>query len=123
MKRSEAECFVRRLYEGVLLREPDELGFQHHVAALVSGISPTAIVEAFVGCSEFKALHDVRLFVPPGHFYSPIVDVAEASSHLDRMASKDVPRALPGISISESELLTTWSDFLPFFSDQPVSRD
>lgn len=61
----------------------------------------------------------VRLFVPPGHHYSPVVDPAEASGHLARLAAQGMPAALPGIRLDLEAMRTLWGAWLPFMESMP----
>jgi len=63
--------------------------------------------------------NDVRLFVPPGHFYSPIVNPIEADQHFLEIAAKGVPRALPGIRLDRDEMIQKWHSLLPFLKSNP----
>lgn len=49
---------------------------------------------------------DPYFFVPPGHFYSPIPDPAEARSHLEKTWGSEKP--LRGISIDDAALKKCW---------------
>jgi hypothetical protein len=66
-----------------------------------------------------------RMFVPPGHFYSPICDEAEAGAHIERVREA-APRALPGIRTDQAEMAKLWHAMLAYlnsapFSDQPAA--
>jgi hypothetical protein len=118
-KQSEATRFVTALYKGMLLREPDLAGLQRYVAALVNGRSAVSIAEEFIGCAEFKALRAVQLFVPPGHFYSPVVNPAEVGAHIDRLAAQSAIDDLPGLGMSKERMLEQWVTLLPFLRSSP----
>src|SRR5437660_1124572 len=94
-EREEAQRFVSALYRGVLRREPDEPAAMHFINAILSGRSHASIAEEFIGCEEFRSQTAVKLFVPPGHFYSPIVDPIEADRHLTSKDNHPVPEGLP----------------------------
>lgn len=89
------ERLISALYRGILRREPGPDGLKYFANALRAGRSATSIVEEFVASKEFKAQAAIRLFVPPGHFYSPIVDPAEADRYLAKLATNGVPAELP----------------------------
>lgn len=49
--------FVTSLYQGLLNREPDQLGLEHHVSALNNNQRTAAdLVRIFVGSPEFQGL-------------------------------------------------------------------
>src|SRR6266853_6219328 len=118
-ERGEAQRFVSALYRGVLRREPDEHGSTHYVNAIMAGRSRASIIEEFIGCEEFHNQTAVKLFVPPGHFYSPIVDPIEADRHLTSKEVHPAPESLPGIAIDRAEMICTWKALLPFLSTIP----
>ena len=73
---------------------------------------------------RFAKTAPIKLFVPPGHFYSPIVDPDEAERHLNKLESASMPLKLAGIKNSISDNLATWNSMLPFlrvipFQDTP----
>jgi Methyltransferase domain len=114
----EARRLIHAFYQGFLRREPDPPGLESRVTALIAGRSGADIAEEFLACAEFKA-RNVKLFVPPGHHYSPIVDPAEASRHLDRLATRGPQFALPGIEVDRDRMFEEWRTFLPFFATMP----
>jgi hypothetical protein len=118
-EREDAQRFVSALYRGVLRREPDEHGSMHFMDAVLAGRSRASIVEEFIGCDEFRDQTAVKLFVPPGHFYSPIVDPIEADRYLMSKDNHPVPQGLPGIAIDRAEMIRTWQNLLPFLADIP----
>ncbi len=67
-----------------------------------------------------KATH--TLFVPPGHFYSPIVDRVEADRHLSRLEANKMPFSLYGIRIDREQTIERWSSLLPFLNNIPFSQ-
>jgi hypothetical protein len=118
MSDEEAASFVAALYRGILRREPDTSGMETYVKFIQSGRSAAFIAEAFASCAEFTASAPPQLFVPPGHFYSPIVDVGEASRHLNALA-QNPPETLLGITIDRPELVRNWHSLLPFLTTVP----
>src|SRR5579859_6923989 len=117
--RNEAEQFVSTLFLGVLHREADLVAREHFVGQLLNGRSPASVADAFVGCDEFKTKNAIKMFVPAGHFYSPIVDPAKADRHLERMESKGLPETVPGISIDRSEMVNAWRSLQPYLAGIP----
>ncbi len=117
----EAERFVHALYRGVLRREPDEVGLTHYVNAILAGRTHASIIEEFIGCQEFTDQTSVKLFVPPGHFYSPIVNPIEAARRLMSIEARQMPDGLPGIALDRSEMIRTWQRLLPFLVSVPFT--
>jgi hypothetical protein len=115
----EAERFLRALYRGVLRREPDELGLAHYTHAILAGRTHTSIIEEFISCQEFADQTSIKLFVPPGHFYSPIVNPIDADRYLASIGSQPTPENLPGIALDRTEMIRTWQRLLPFLVSVP----
>jgi Methyltransferase domain len=59
------------------------------------------------------------LFVPPGHFYSPIVDTNEAEQHIDKLEALPTPLSLPGIHLDRDQMIREWTNLLPFMNSAP----
>ena len=66
-----------------------------------------------------QATHGVRLWKPPGHFYSPIVNPIEADQHLAKIEARGVPNTLPSIRLDRDEMIKKWHSLLPFLNSNP----
>jgi len=62
---------------------------------------------------------NAKLFVPPGHFYSPIVDPAEADAHLTRLERRPTTTSLPDVKIDREAMVERWNAMLPFLTTNP----
>jgi Methyltransferase domain len=62
------------------------------------------------------------LYVPPGHFFSPIVDPAEADRHISRLEATPMPLFLDGINIDREQMIEKWNSLLPFLDNIPFSQ-
>ncbi len=89
--------FVSSLYSDLLQREVQEDDLNYWVSRF-EYLSPVDIYLYFTNIEEFKQLHAVKLFAPPGHFYSPIVDPDELIDCADSIFDKD--RELPGVELN-----------------------
>lgn len=118
MPTADAERFVRGLYRGLLHREADAGALSYWAGLLAAGRSPNALLDAILGCEEYRQRQGAPLYVPPGHFYSPICDPAEAAAHLAAVTAT-VPEALPGLVIDRESMVRTWHALLPFLRDAP----
>jgi predicted O-methyltransferase YrrM len=116
-QQDEAARYVAALYRGILRREPDPAGRKHFVKAILTGRSYVSVIEEFINCEEFRA--QAKLFVPPGHFFSPIVNTTEASKHLDAIV-QDVTE-VPGIAVDRAAMVATWRELSPFLKDIPFA--
>src|SRR5579863_5173864 len=119
----EASRFITSLYRGILRREPDRAGLTFHVERVMAGRSWEEIVENFVESKEFRRRSVSNLFRPPGHFYSPIVDPAEAAEHLSNLAAQPVPEQLPDIALDRRKMVATWASLLPLLSSVPFPEE
>jgi hypothetical protein len=58
------------------------------------------------------------MFVPPGHFYSPVPSIADVDAHRDRMRGPQ-PVSLAGIDLRLDEQASLLDSFRPFYDEQP----
>lgn len=65
---------------------------------------------------------EVPLFVPPGHFYSPITHPAEVARHLDATQGKEAPRQLADVHLDHTAIVETWRALLPYLQSAPFSE-
>lgn len=111
----EAEDFVTSVFRGVFRCEPDKGSFEDHVIALMNGASHSATINHFINSPRFGS----KLFVPPGHFYSPIVDPDVINVYLETLKDLRVRRDIPDINLSGQVLLNFWSILLPYMASAP----
>ena len=64
---------------------------------------------------------NIRVAFPPGHYYSPIVDPAQAERFLKKVDFNI--HSLPGIEIDERGMLDLWRSFSNLLSSQPFPDD
>jgi hypothetical protein len=62
------------------------------------------------------------LYVPPGHFFSPIADPVEADRHIAGLEAKPIPFSLSGIRIDREKMTQNWNTLLPFLDNIPFSQ-
>jgi hypothetical protein len=111
---------VTNLYQGILLRQPEPEILGYWCGRLAEGADPNEIVERLLNSEEFERRKSARLFVPPGHFYSPIVDIDQVRPLFNR---PEMPNRLPGISLDPLAMAELWQQFLPFLKDIPFPED
>jgi Methyltransferase domain len=118
-KISNAEL-IRALYLAFLGREPEASALTYYAKALTEGdLDPRSLVEAFHNCEEYRQRQSsASLWVPAGHYYSPIVDVealrADAARVFDRSAAPTgVDLNEPG-QLSLIPILRSLAQDLPF---------
>jgi hypothetical protein len=62
------------------------------------------------------------LYVPPGHFHSPVVNQVEADQHISRLEAIPIPKSLGGIEINRLQMIKEWNSLLPFFGNIPFRQ-
>ena len=72
--------------------------------------------------AELTALRQACGFVPPGHYYSPIPDLAEVRRDEARIFSDAPPRQLPGLDMREAEQLALLQQLRPYYDSQPFGE-
>jgi hypothetical protein len=110
---------VENLYQGLLHRAPEPGAVDHWTKELMSGVDINVVFDLFMKSEEFRRTTDSnsRLFVPPGHFYSPIVNVAEVRPVFNQ--KPDTPKQLPAITVDGQAMLALWERLLPHLNDTP----
>ncbi len=121
MERELREKFVRGLYLGLLQREPDEAGLTYWSEVLTT-MSPAEALEGFLECDELKSRPRQRLFVPPGHFFSPIADPSEAAAHLRQIEPQMLRDSLPDIEIDRLQMAAKWRELVPMMKSAPFGE-
>ena len=66
------------------------------------------------------AVHPSLAFAPPGHFYSPIPDLAEVERNSGALFSTE-RKEMRGIDLRESRQLELLEECVPFYRDQPFT--
>ena len=114
--------YVESLYQAVFRRAPRVDELEHWTAVLDKGYDPRQLLELFFATEEFKqiARRPQTMFVPPGHFYSPIVDVDKVRERYGELQPNVAP---PAIAIDGARMRRTWSELLPFLRDIPFPED
>ncbi len=140
----DTDCrLILALYRGILNRDPSNDEVESWLAGLRSTdpahrITGADAAEAFIASEErkqFLARLDrpqqpasalpsdwPHIFVPPGHFYSPIVDPAAVSDSV-RSAFESPPETLPGLAVDRSSIIAAWEDLLPHLRACPFTAD
>jgi hypothetical protein len=112
------KALIGDVYRGILHREPEPGALEHWEAQLQAGLGVDGLLKAVIDSDEFIRLRRgvASLFVPPGHFYSPIVDVEEVR---ERFWSAGATAEIPGIAIDKDAQLVVRHEFLPYLRQIP----
>ena len=111
--------YVADLFEGVLGRPPDSGGLSYWVEQLAAGASEADVLHAFVRSEERQSNRkSIPMWVPPGHFYSPIVNPAEV---FNRWAEnwRNAREIVEGIDIDLSAMVAFWKTHLHIIQSTP----
>jgi hypothetical protein len=82
--------------------------------------------DAFLqGSAVERELEGIKrsLFVPPGHFYSPIVETAAADAYLTRIERQTPPMSITGIKIDHAEMVEKWKQLATFLQEIPFPSE
>ncbi|BBK32400.1 hypothetical protein STHU_30340 [Allostella humosa] len=112
-----AEAAVIRLYELFFCRRPRPEELAHFVGHIQRGEPFDAIIDRFATSPEFTP-RQAALFVPPGHFYSPVVDPASVVERI-RTVRTTAPERLPDIDMDPARLEGVWRGLLPYLETTP----
>ena len=107
------------LYNGLLQREPEPGAVEYWLDYIDKGHTLDDILRSFIESEEFlsvKATNISKLYVPPGHFYSPIVNVDQVIKLYENEKFID---ELPGIKIDKSMMLDLWKELKPYIQSTP----
>src|SRR2546423_213697 len=77
-------AMITALYRAFLGREPEPADVESLTAQLAAGaMDCRGLIAIFETCEEYRERRaaNAALWVPPGHFYSPIVDLAELEAN------------------------------------------
>lgn len=119
MEEVDAVAAVKVCYRAVLHREPTAHEVDYFVHQLSIGINYLGLVEALYLSDEFQNSAGTPLFVPPGHFYSPIVDPNTVEAYLADVESRPLPDHLPEIPLDRTEMIETWQAMVPYLLQLP----
>jgi hypothetical protein len=85
-----------------------------------SGVAPPAPPPEAPVAPPPPAVHPSIAFAPPGHFYSPIPDLAEVERNSAALFATD-RKELRGIDLRESRQLALLEECVPFYGEQPFT--
>lgn len=119
------EQFIHAMYKGLLGRVPEAGSIEHWSQRHGNGTSLESIVAQFVNSEEFARLRSQRqpaspkLFVPPGHFYSPVVAPDEV---LSTYAPDANPEHVVAFDVAAGNQLLVWERLRPHLQSIPFGK-
>lgn len=114
--------YVRTLYKGMLHREPRDPELAHWTSELERGLDPRDLAVRIIASAEHQrvAARALKLFVEPGHFYSPIVDVEQVRERFGQPQPNTAPEA---IRLDAAAMSALWGELVPFLQDMQFPED
>lgn len=118
-----AEDVISKLYQVIFKRMPDEAATRYWAQRYPNGSDFSELLQELMNTEEYAIWSKNRLFVPPGHFYSPIVDTDEAKCFLEKQDKHPLPHQVTGIHINHDAIIGLWHKLVPFFLDHPFTEE
>jgi hypothetical protein len=117
------EKLIYNIYKGFLHREPEFGAVELWQDRIKSGWSIDNIIENFIQSEEFKMIQGKlqSLWVPPGHFYSPIVNADDLINIFEK--NNNNPESLKKLEVDKNTQLTTWKNLLPYLQSIPFPEE
>lgn len=72
--------------------------------------------------SELAAMRRACGLAPPGHFYSPLINLDEVHRDRERLFAEP-PRTLPGVEMREAEQLALLHELAPLYASIPFQKE
>ena len=113
---------ISALYRAFLGREPEPPALAHYMEALAEGsLDAKALIAAFQNCEEYRQRQSTNhLWMPAGHFYSPIANVEELQADAARVFDRS--RRPAGIDLNEAGQLALLPMLSRLARDLPLKR-
>jgi hypothetical protein len=113
---------ARRLVRGTRLERPSRW-LATHVRRVLNGTSPAPPAgEKTLSSAPPVGNTTPPMFVPPGHFYSPVPSIADIDAHRERMLGPQ-PAALAAIDLRLDEQVSLLDTFKPLYDEQPFPSE
>jgi predicted O-methyltransferase YrrM len=120
------EKSIISIYRGMLYREPEKGAIEHWLAYVENGHTLDDILDNVLESEEFQGIKKNnlnKLYVPPGHFYSPIVDPMQLENYYKENVKHKPYEELPGIKIDKHAMLDLWKKLQPFLKTTPFTEE
>ena len=112
------ELLLRVIYEKLLYRTPSDVELNHWLSIAESGLPWEGLLSRFIDSDEYKNKSSARLFYPPGHYYSPIVDPRDIVRN-GRIRRDVEPSEIAGIDLSIERMRTWWAENSEIIASTP----
>lgn len=108
---------VRELFRLAIFRDPAAAEIRQYAARLGDDLDALGLLDILMGSREYTR-RDVPFYVPPGHFYSPIVNPRTVAERPVDIAAVD-RGALPDLALDVGRMECLWHELLPFLQSTP----
>lgn len=113
------ERMIQDLYLALFRRAPPPSAMIYWLDRIQSGSRVQGVVHELVHSEEAIMFRREKLFAPPGHRSSPILNVGLASTYIAKIESSPSPPFLPEIAVDRDLMETHWRELLPFLKEMP----
>lgn len=114
---------VTEAFQGLWGRDPNADELSRFTAELESGTPLRTLLSQLVGISEAaraaQSAGEERLFVPAGHYYSPIPPRSDVERQLAAMDPN--PQSLPGVELDRDAMIGLWRELAPHMQSAPFA--
>ena len=104
------EATVHALYTSILRRPPQPAEIDLARSRIEAGQNISELILALAATAEAKR-YQTRLFVPPGHFYSPVCDPVALDARFPKVRS-GAEADLPGLNLDIEKMSRFWTAVL-----------
>lgn len=111
---------VELLFQGFLGRPPSEVEAAHFAKLRLHGATPEDLALRVYESAEFQSRRTAKLYVPPGHFYSPVVNTDQVKSIVPQVR-KPIEVQLPDVNIDVAAMERLWRTLVPVIRETPFS--
>lgn len=106
------------LFQAMFRRVPTEENVHSLSQQLRDSYKFSDVIKSLMDSDEYRTINKEKMFVPAGHFYSPIVNKAEAIDHLKNMGSRESAK-LCDLEIDHLAMVALWESLLPYVQRFP----
>jgi hypothetical protein len=113
-------CGVRKQYNNLLLTiKPNDKKLKN--LNNMENYVKNFVRKFLKGILIIRGILKVPFFVPPGHYYSPIVDPNNALNRFKKLSNHISNDSVPGINLNKDAMVAQWHAFLPYLTSCPFT--
>jgi hypothetical protein len=111
---------IELLFEGFLARRPSREESEHFTNLQKNGAQAVDLALRLRESEEFRTRRATSLYVPPGHFYSPVVNTDEVKANIPQVRPP-IERDLPDVPIDLQAMESLWRTLVPTLRNTPFT--